>query len=564
MIVLDIETNLAHDTIWCVAIKVDDAPARIIDDPARIIGDAIGFVPNLERTREELQELIDTTTGYIVAHNGIGFDFPVLERVWGIRIPEYRQFDTLTLSRLLAPMRDGGHSLKAWGIRLGFEKMEFDVEDFDGGYTKEMGIYCKRDVEVNAKLYHHLIHQADKMKFSQESIQLEHDVARITKQQERNGFKLDFPLAVQWQTDMTNRMQAIEDDLQQRFPPIVTERWSEKTGKRLKDDVEVFNVGSRQQIAKRLSSLGVKFNKFTPTGTPVINEDTLASINKEEAQLCSEYLQLVKLNGMVTSWIDSCDATTHRIHGRVNTCGAITGRMTHSSPNLAQIPSLKIARECFTVDEGNVLVGCDASGLELRCLAHYMQDDKYTEQILDGDIHTYNQQAAGLPERNMAKTMIYGLIYGAGDAKLGTIVDGSAKDGKRIRDTFLRKTPALKQLIDKVKRIAENNKSVPGLDGRRVWVDEDYKSLNRLLQSCGAIVMKKAVVLAHKRLTENGIPFKLVAQVHDEFQFETPARFGKAVGLIAKQSIVEAGSHFNMRCPQDGEFKIGMSWADTH
>ena len=546
MIVLDIETNLAHDTIWVVCVKVNDIPVVEVFDA------------------DELQRLLDLDDGVVVAHNGIGFDFPVLERVWGIRVPEHRQFDTLTLSRLLAPMRDGGHSLKAWGIRLGFEKMEFDVEDFDGGYTEEMGIYCKRDVEVNARLYHHLLTQADKMKFSQESIQLEHDVARITKQQEINGFKLDFPLAVQWQTDMANRMQAIENDLQQRFPPIVTERWSEKTGKRLKDDVEVFNVGSRQQIAKRLSSLGVKFNKHTPTGTPVINEDTLASIDKEEAQLCSEYLQLVKLNGMVTSWIDACDATTHRIHGRVNTCGAITGRMTHSSPNLAQIPSLKIARECFTVDEGNVLVGCDASGLELRCLAHYMQDDKYTEQILEGDIHTYNQQAAGLPERNMAKTMIYGLIYGAGDAKLGTIVDGSAKDGKRIRDTFLRKTPALKQLIDKVKRIAENNKSVPGLDGRRVWVDEDYKSLNRLLQSCGAIVMKKAVVFAHTRLTQNGIPFKLVAQVHDEFQFETPAQFGKAVGLIAKQSIIDAGLYFNMRCPQDGEFKIGTSWADTH
>jgi DNA polymerase I len=555
MIVLDIETNLAHDTIWCVAVKVDDAPTKIL-----IASD----YPLLGNPIKELQELIDTTTGHIVAHNGIGFDFPVLESVWGIRIPEHRQHDTLVVSRLLSPMRDGGHGLKSWGIRLGFEKMDFDVEDFDSGYTNEMGVYCKRDVDVNYKLYHHLVEQQDKLKFSDESVQLEHDVARITRQQERNGFKLDFALAVQWQTDMINRMTAIENDLQQRFPPIVTERYSEKTGKRLKDDVEVFNVGSRQQIAKRLSSLGVKFNKYTPTGVPVINEDTLSSIDKEEAQLCAEYLQLVKLNGMVTSWIDSCDATTHRIHGRVNTCGAVTGRMTHSSPNLAQIPSLKIARECFTVDEGNVLVGCDASGLELRCLAHYMQDPKYTEQILEGDIHTYNQLAAGLPERNMAKTMIYGLIYGAGDAKLGKIVDGSAKDGKRIRDTFLRKTPALKRLIDKVKGIAERNKSVPALDGRRVWVDEDYKSLNRLLQSCGAIVMKKAVVLAHQRLKQNNIPFMLVAQVHDEFQFETPQAYGKAVGMIARQAIIDAGEYFNMRCPQDGEFKIGANWSETH
>lgn len=546
MIVLDIETNLAHDTIWVVCVKVNDLPVVEVFDA------------------DALQRLLDSDDGVVVAHNGIGFDFPVLERVWQVSVPEHRQYDTLVVSRLLAPMRDGGHSLKSWGVRLGYPKMDFEVEDFDAGYTEEMGTYCKRDVMVNAKLYHHLVEQLAKLKFSDESVQLEHDVARITRQQERNGFKLDFALAVQWQTDMVNRMTAIENDLQQRFPPIVTERYSEKTGKRLKDDVEVFNVGSRQQIAKRLSSLGVKFNKYTPTGVPVINEDTLSSIDKEEAQLCAEYLQLVKLNGMVTSWIDSCDATTHRIHGRVNTCGAVTGRMTHSSPNLAQIPSLKIARECFTVDEGNVLVGCDASGLELRCLAHYMQDPKYTEQILEGDIHTYNQLAAGLPERNMAKTMIYGLIYGAGDAKLGKIVDGSAKDGKRIRDTFLRKTPALKRLIDKVKGIAERNKSVPALDGRRVWVDEDYKSLNRLLQSCGAIVMKKAVVLAHQRLKQNNIPFMLVAQVHDEFQFETPQAYGKAVGMIARQAIIDAGEYFNMRCPQDGEFKIGANWSETH
>lgn len=546
MITLDIETNLAHDTIWVVCVKLNDLPVVEVFDA------------------DALQRLLDSDDGVVVAHNGIGFDFPVLERVWNVRVPEHRQYDTLVVSRLLSPMRDGGHSLKSWGERLGYPKMDFEVEDFDGGYTEEMGTYCKRDVMVNAKLYHHLVEQLAKLKFSDESVQLEHDVARITRQQERNGFKLDFALAVQWQTDMVNRMQQIEDILQERFPPIVTERYSEKTGKRLKDDVEVFNVGSRQQIAKRLASIGCKFHRFTPTNVPVINEDTLAAIDKEEAQLCSEYLQLVKLNGMVTSWIDAADPDDHRIHGRVNTCGAITGRMTHSSPNLAQIPSLEIARKCFTVDEGNVLVGCDASGLELRCLAHYMQDDNYTKQLLEGDIHSYNQQAAGLPERSMAKTMIYGLIYGAGDAKLGAIVGGSAKDGARIRSTFLRKTPALRILIDKVKRIAESNKSVPALDGRRVWVDEDYKALNRLLQSCGAIVMKKAVVLATQELDKRGIPYRLVAQVHDEFQFETPEQFGKAVGLLARQAIVDAGKHFNMRCPQDGEFQIGKTWADTH
>ena len=238
--------------------------------------------------------------------------------------------------------------------------------------------------------------------------------------------------------------------------------------------------------------------------------------------------------------------------------------MTHNKPNLAQIPSLKIARQCFTVEEGNVLVGCDASGLELRCLAHYMNDDEYTRQILEGDIHSYNQHAAGLPERSMAKTMIYGLIYGAGDAKLGQIVGGGAKEGKKIRDTFLTKLPALRKLIDKAKGIAERTKRINGIDGRFIKVDEDYKVLNRLLQSCGAIVMKVAVRNCCHALDRLGVEYKLVAQVHDELQIECAEHDAELVGGTARQAIIDAGVELNMRCPMDAEYRIGSNWSETH
>ena len=545
MITIDLETNLSHNTIWCAGVQ------KHTEDTATLTFDS-----------EPLKQMLSTADG-LVGHNIIFFDQPVLKTCWQVDV-DVPVWDTLVMARLLDPTPVGGHSLKEWGKRIGIGKMDFDVEDFDGGYTDEMGEYCQRDVEVTTKLYKYLKASLKKKGFSDLSIKLEHEVAEITAQQVANGFKLDVPLATQWQTEMSDRIDEIASELQERFPPIVTIRVSEKTGKRLKDSVEQFNVGSRQQIAKRLSKLGVKWKKKTPSGAPMVDESTLAEIDLPEAKLCAEYLGLVKLKGMVDSWLKYVDPETHRIHGYVNSCGAVTGRMTHNKPNLAQIPSLKIARECFTVEDGNVLVGCDASGLELRCLAHYMNDDNYTKQILEGDIHSFNQHAAGLPERFMAKTMIYGLIYGAGDAKLGQIVGGGAKEGKKIRDTFLTQLPALRNLINKAKGIAQRTKRINGIDGRMIKVDEDYKVLNRLLQSCGAIVMKVAVRNCCHKLDDLGIFYKLVAQVHDEVQIEARPEDAEVVGQVARQAIIDAGVELNMRCPMDAEYRIGANWSATH
>ena len=550
MITIDLETNLKHDKIWCVGVQDHG------QESATLVFD-----------KKSLQPMLSTSDG-VVGHNLIGFDMPVLQSCWGIN-SQVPVWDTLVMARLLKPVIDGGHSLKAWGGRLKFDKLDFDVTDFDSGYTEEMGTYCKRDVEVTTKLFKALKATLKNKGFSDYSIELEHKVAAITAQQVRNGFKLDVELAQSWSDEMTARMGAIEAELQSIFPPIITIRISEKTGKRLKDGVEEFNVGSRQQIAKRLSGLGVKWSKKTPTGSPVVNEDTLKEANTPESLLCAEYLGLVKLKGMVDSWLFRI-TSDGRINGRVNSCGAITGRMTHSNPNLAQIPSIKIARQCFTVDEGNVLVGCDASGLELRCLAHYMKDPDYVKTVVEGnqdegtDIHTVNQHLAGLPTRAQAKTMIYALIYGAGDAKMGQVIGGSAEDGAALKEKFLDGLPALKNLIDNTKKEAKRNGYVKGIDGRVIWVDEEYKALNRLLQSCGAIVMKVAIVKCVETLEARRIPYKLVAQVHDEFQIETPEHFGKAVGIIARQSIIDAGLELDLSCPMDGEWAIGKTWADTH
>lgn len=237
--------------------------------------------------------------------------------------------------------------------------------------------------------------------------------------------------------------------------------------------------------------------------------------------------------------------------------------MTHSKPNMAQIPSESAYRQCFKVEEGNKLVGIDASGLELRMLAHYMSDPTYTDLILNGDIHTYNQEAAGLPSRNDAKTFIYAFLYGAGDAKIGSIVGGGDRQGAKLKAKFLDSLPSLKALLAKVKRLAGKG-SLPGLDGRRVHVRSEHAALNTLLQSAGAIVMKQALVIASNKLDSYGYPYKLVAQVHDEFQVEVPASYAERVGVIFRNAIREAGRQLNLRCPLDGEYQIGDNWSQTH
>ena len=557
--VLDIETNRAWDTIWMAGVYLPETGAKVVCESPDELDAALAGV------------------GTIVGHNLIDFDLPVLKDVWGWKFIG-RVVDTLVIGRLLDPSIEpeyrtvngkrvslGAHTLKAWAVRAGGAlKQEFDAEDFDGGLTQAMKDYCLADCIANWSVFEYMETLIEERGFSWESVQLEHDVRRLTTQQQRNGFAFDFPVACQLYTAHTERMNEISTQLQQLFPPIVEERWSEKTGKRLKDKVTVFNVGSRQQVADRLAGKGAVWREQTPSGKPKVDETTLAQNDHvPEAALVLEYLTLQKRSGMLKSWLDAC-SDEGRVHGRVNTCGAITGRMSHSSPNMAQIPSEAEYRGCWTVEGGNKLIGVDASGLELRMLAHYMQDAEYTDLILNGDIHTHNQKLAGLPTRNDAKTFIYALLYGAGDAKIGSIIDGSARQGSIMRKRFISGLPAYGALMTRINRIIAKSGTLPGLDGRRLNVRSEHSALNTLLQSAGAIVMKKALVLASDALKESGVPYKLVAQVHDEFQIEAPAEYAELVGATFRQAIIDAGLAFEMRCPLDGEAKIGDTWAETH
>jgi len=547
-IVLDIETNKAHDIIWCVVTRnIDNGEVKVW------------------KHQEGLQKYLDSCTS-IMMHNGINFDGPVLKKNWKIIMRKTQVCDTLVISRLFSPSIEFGHSLEAWGNRLGFPKIEF--KDFDGGLTEEMVSYCIQDTLVTQKLYEYLTKEMSH-DYSQESIKLEHEVAFIIAEQERSGFRFDEVKALQLLSVLKTKLDTICIEMQRIFPPKVTSGRTHKThGRPLSDIVEDFNPGSRKQIAERLIEKGWKPKKHTEKGSVIVDETTLEGLDFPEAKAIAEYLMLQKRIAQVESWVDAIQ-TDGRVHGQVITNGAVTGRMTHHSPNMAQVPNSGSpygpdCRELWIVEKGYKLVGIDASGLELRMLAHYMRDDAYTTEVVSGDIHTANQKAAGLETRNQAKTFIYAFLYGAGAAKIGSIVGGSSKEGQALITRFLRNTPRLRALREKVSRIYVQKAWLPGLDGRKLLVRSEHSALNTLLQGAGAIAMKQALVIFNKRLRQSKMDYKFVANVHDEWQLEVEEHRADEAGKMGVQAITDAGVVLNMRCPLGGEYRVGNNWKDTH
>ena len=542
---IDIETDgLDATEIWCAVTKdIDNGDVKVW------------------KSANALRQYI-SSEDLLIGHNIIKFDLPVLKKLWNLNTDSNPLRDTLIMSRLFNPVLEKGHSLDSWGVRLGLKKGDFS--DFDGGLSEDMVEYCIQDVEITHALFTHL--DSSLLNWGK-SVDLEHEVAMVVFRQEENGFKLDVPKCMVMLSDWQQSLMDIEEELQQVFQPITTERYSDKTGKRLKDKVEVFNPGSRKQIAERLMSLGWKPRKHTEKGSVIVDEKVLQTVKIPQAKPILRYLLLQKRVAQVKSWVENV-SERGRVHCQVRTNGAITGRMTHSKPNLAQVPRVgsEYGEECrsvWTVEDGNVLLGADASGLELRMLAHYMDDRNYTKEILEGDIHTANMQAAGLTDRDQAKTFIYAFLYGAGPAKIGQIVGGGEQEGKRLIASFLKNTPALQKLKDKVSRLAEKE-WLPALDGRRLIVRSQHAALNTLLQGAGAIVMKQALVILNKKLINANMDARFVANVHDEWQIETTEQDAETVGHFAVQSIRQAGIRLNLRCPLDGEFKVGLNWAATH
>jgi len=555
-VVFDIETTMTADKIWCIVCKHGDTYYQFRED-------------KLHRFEEFIKQSEE-----VIGHNIIGFDIPVVNKIFGYDLfKNCKVTDTLVMSRVLNPMIEGGHSLKNWGMKLGQKKIPFEQFDF---FTEDMLKYCRNDVEVTERLYKFLI---NKTKDFGQSIELEHKVATIIQKQHEKGFKLDIINAYELQCQFQEDMNDLTSKVRETFPPLKEEttfipksnnksRGYVKGVPFIKVKYKEFNLGSRQQIAERLVLLGWKPKKKTEKGHTIVDEKVLSGItNIPEAKLINRFLMLQKRIAQVSSWIEAVKEDG-RVHGRVITNGTITGRMSHQSPNMAQIPAVyspygKECRALWVVNKGYKLVGVDASGLELRMLAHYMNDKDYIHEVVNGDIHTTNQIAAGLGSRDESKTFIYAFIYGAGSKKIGSIIGGSERDGERIKEKFLRATPSLRSLREKVERIA-SRRWVRGLDQRKIIIRYPHAALNTLLQGAGATVMKYALTLLEEYVSINKIKAYPVVNVHDEFQYEVEESKTEQFGKLAVQSIIEAGKQLNIRCPLNAKYKVGNNWSETH
>ena len=537
----------------------------------------------------------------LVGHNIFTFDLPALQKTlgWWDRLEDPRDVDTMINTRVIwSHLKEqdfkaiegnpeylpknlaGSHSLKAWGLRLGVMK-----DDYDGGFddfNEDMYEYAQQDSEVTLALHQHCL----KQRYAQAALDLEQSVARLMARQERTGFCFDERSAEELLRDLMAEQAEVHTRLQAAFPP-----WEIKTpflpkannktrgyvkGEWVNKVKEVFfNPSSRDHIADRLMTLhGWKPTEFTPQGKPKVDETILEDLPYPEAKLLALNFMLDKRLGQLANgpqaWLKKSKGGI--IHGRVITNGAVTGRATHSQPNMAQVPGNRApfgerCRSLFVAPSGRVLVGSDASGLELRCLAHFASHydaGQYADVVLNGDIHTVNQEAAGLPTRDNAKTFIYALLYGAGDGKIGSIIGKGPKAGKQLKANFFEKTPGIAQLTQAVTSRATRQGFLKGLDGRLLHIRSPHAALNTLLQSAGALVCKQWLLEMDRLFKDRELDVEFHAWVHDEVQLSCPPDEAKSVGEACQDAMRCVQDHFKFRCQLDTDFNVGKSWADTH
>lgn len=596
-LIFDIETDGLLDTmtkVHCVGIWDTET-----QEYTEYVGEAA-----VDNARETLRN-----ASVICGHNVVGFDLPAL----GI-VPNGLVRDTLILARLMFPhiadkdyLSDrvpgkliGSHSLEAWGHRLGVHKIEGPK---DWKYcTPEMLTYMKQDVMVTVRLWEMLCSEAYEWDVpiydsnpppGKDCIQLEHDIAQMCFEIEQHGWAFDMATATDLTAKLTVRQQELEHELHKVFGPetIRTPFVPKANNKKLgyvkgvpteKVKVVPFNPGSRHHVGKRLKALGWKPEEFNKDGTPRVDDDILSALPYPEAKLLAEYFTVQKRLGQVAngnhSWFRHAvgNLGAVRIHGRYQSGGAHTGRATHSSPNIAQVPASytpygKECRSCFIADTGQVLVGCDADGLEQRTLGGYaaaFDGGDYIKSILNGrkedgtDLHSINARLIGC-DRDTAKVFFYALIYGAGNRKLGQIIGKSVAAGKAARDRLMKGVPGLGRLTNAVQQRWSDRGYLIGLDGRRLYPRTKNAALNTLLQGAGAIVMKRALANLSKYLTQHS-DCHLVGWIHDEIQASVPEEKAEEYGKEAVRAIERAGEFYEFPCPLTGQYQVGRSWAETH
>ena len=583
----DLESNGLLDTIhtiWCIVCRnVDTGEVRKFNPDQ--IEDALELLANADE---------------IIGHNIIDYDIPAIQIVYPNWTTKAKVTDTLVLSRLIHgdlfnedaernfsvskfPKKLwGSHSLRAWGLRLGDFKGEY-IGGW-GGFCEEMLTYCIQDTQVTDTLYKKLM----KTEPSKKSIDLEHRMASICREIGNNGWTFDEKKAGELYAELAQKRHVIEEDLKELFPPWeVTEDFYPKVNNKTRGYVKgelfvksktiYFNPASRVHIQKCLvDKYKWKPKEFTPNGQAKIDETILANLPYPEAKRLAEFFLIQKRIGMLAegagAWLKKV-SPDGRLRHRLNSNNCVSGRATATSPNLQQVPSSgspygKECRELFTAPRGWVICGTDLSGIELRLLASYLHPydgGEYSKQILEGDIHTYNQHAAGLATRSQAKTWVYAVLYGGGDRLIGAIAGGGAKKGKQLKDNYDHAVPAFSTLKRNLKTAAKRG-HIKALDGRKLRVRSEHRCLSQLLQSAGAIVAKQWVMMTYDKIKEKyGDKVFIMGWIHDEMQIACISKeIAHDVGNIAGTMAQEAGVALGLNIATQAEYSVGRTWSDTH
>ena len=586
-LVFDIETDgflRKLTTVHCVVAKdIETGEVFKFDDSGRHQSVSSGLTLLMEASE-------------LWGHNIIGFDVPAIQEIYPFFQPwESTYYDTLILSRLFfTDMLDrdlrskpanmpgnlyGRHSLESWGYRLGVLKSEYGKQlhgDW-ATYTPEMLEYCEQDVEANlpiVKLFQ------PKLEQYADAIKTEHDCALVMTRQEQAGFPFDIAKARVLESKLRSELETLSDEMRATFTFVAGKEFTPARNNATRGYIEgcpftkltEFSPTSRDHIAWAFQThRGWEPIEMTDTGKPKIDEEVLNSIGTDEAKAFGRILELQKHMGLLSegknSWLQMVEKDG-RIH---HSCmlNTATGRNAHMRPNLAQTPSAHEFRELFLPGEGYVQVGADASGLELRCLAHYLarfDGGKFGKVLLEGDIHTDLAAIYGT-DRKTGKTVTYCLIYGGGDTKLGLSAGEpkktAASRGKKIRQAIMKDLDGFAALIAAVQERAQTG-VITGIDGRPIRMRKAHAALNYLLQSCGAVICKKWVNRTNELLTEAQIDYVPLAFVHDEQQLAVRPDQVEMASTLISLAMKDVEHAIKFRLPLDCDIQSGSNWGDTH
>ena len=612
--VIDIEANGlldTVDTIWMIVCKELGEESFTVftdNDP-------------LYQPLDSFSKWVSTNVQSIIWHNGVRYDAEAIRKVLGVDLDHIKQYDTVIMSRVLKYTRFKTgpaytHALKAWGQHLGEHKGDFN--DWSK-YSQEMLDYCKQDTRVNELIYKRLLaevkEQAEHRPLIREALRVEHDLSRLSAQQVRDGWLFNFTecskLIQKISTDMSEIEAAVEPHLKDRevlidtdpktpqykkngeYTTVSARVISEHLGYTVvpadalkstppmspgtefqRKKLEPASMGNQDIVKDYLEVIGWKPDEWNwkrlPNGqfikqSPKLTSKSLNAMSHPHGRMIDEYYTLRARKSVMTSWMDQADGDG-RLRGDVMDMGAQSFRQTHKI--IANLPGAnakygKEIRELFIAPEGKTIISADGAAYQIRLLAHYLNDEKYTKTVLEGDPHQLNADSMGC-ERHLAKPTFFAVLYGAGAAKVGNILGVSQKEGKDKRQKLIDGIPGLRKLIEKAERVTTNQGYMSGLDGRHVYSESPYKSLNYLIQSAEAILMKRTIVSIAEEFRKNNIGFKQLLFYHDEVSYEiNPEDTEKAQEIIAR-CFAEAPKEYGVNIMEAGDIKVGGNYYEVH